>query len=601
MIWCAVRSGVGVALVALMVSAPAFAQILENQPASNTDPVRCFDHVLRDAQNAVQAYQIVYAAGWTDEVSCRGQALAAPEFEPCWASVMQARPLIEQAAGLYERARRTPAAAQGQLVSQANALMKQANGLLQNAQSCFQPVMARWQQNGGHYVPGDRFDVTSPPSTENTPGAPPGLPPYIPPTLPPGIPPGLPPASPPGLPVPGPEGPVASPHPTQPGGPRTGDGHWTGIVEHCHGTPGAGTGPGVEIGGPGGIIGPVCIRCEWTNRSGSQRTSKYIQAPGYVLEAYKQPRAYERSTAVERACGGTGPSQPVAPGTACVKVPYDVRSDVPGADPSLRYTIGFERGFAGCLESQINIENLAAAALAARFKQIAAILLVVAVPGVIDGVLHPPGASADPNPFLRGETEGQRLCEWGLKMAPALVARCLAGEGSPGQRGVCTVDEAMNGYGAAFGAAAANASKRFDCFPCTLAWLRGEAYVPPAGGGQPWALESIIGTLKQTYGSLTPQGPPLPCWRQAAQTKGIPGSMTQVGIEAEMSVAGDGAKGLVFRLDPRDSHGHVFAVRTIGSGPSARVEFWDPQQRMDGKMWFSGGGPSVWYTLYRIQ
>jgi hypothetical protein len=97
----------------------------------------------------------------------------------------------------------------------------------------------------------------------------------------------------------------ASCEPTSPQSPPrpSTSGHWIGIVEHCPGTPGTGTAPGVEIGGPGGIIGPVCIFCQWTGWTGSERKSKWIVAPDDVLKAYQQPRAYERDIAVERACG----------------------------------------------------------------------------------------------------------------------------------------------------------------------------------------------------------------------------------------------------------------------------------------------------------
>ena len=47
---------------------------------------------------------------------------------------------------------------------------------------------------------------------------------------------------------------------------------------------------------------------------------------------------------------------------------------------------------------------------------------------MIDGVLHPPGTSLNPNPYERGQEEGERLCEWGLKVSPALVARYGGGE-----------------------------------------------------------------------------------------------------------------------------------------------------------------------------
>jgi hypothetical protein len=153
----------------------AFAQILARPELDNQDPVRCFDHVSRDARNALQAYQIVYAPGWKEEVGCHGK-VPAPDVDACWPPVLQARPLIEQAAQLYEQARRTSTSQQGQqLIAQGNALIRQAAGFLDQASRCFQPIFARWTQNGGHYVrsqdtgsgtastegSGDPFDMNS--------------------------------------------------------------------------------------------------------------------------------------------------------------------------------------------------------------------------------------------------------------------------------------------------------------------------------------------------------------------------------------------------------------------------------------------------------
>jgi hypothetical protein len=283
----------------------------------------------------------------------------------------------------------------------------------------------------------------------------------------------------------------------------------------------------------------------------------------------------------------------------CVDKPYDIRDDVPGASRELRYTLGFERGFAGCLEEVTTVRNLAIAALASRVKAIAALLMVAAVPGVIDGVLHPPGVSTKENPYERGRDEGGRLCTWALKVSSALLARCPARGGSAGAAAACTEAEMASAAGTAAAAVAAEAPKRFDCFPCTMAWLRGEPYTPPADGGTPWTLAEIIPLLKERYGEMTPQGPALPCWRESAQAKGIPGSASPAGIETEMKLAGDGAKGLVFILDPMSGEiGHVFGVKTVGNGRDAKVTFWDEQQQMDGALWFR---PGAWIKLYRIQ
>jgi hypothetical protein len=119
-------------LLACLFSNIASAQILARPDLDNQ--VRCFDHVWRDARNAVQAYQIVYAPGWKDEVACHGK-VPAPDLEPCWPPVLQARPLVEQAATLFERARHAYAPEQGLLVAQANALIRQAAGLLDQGAS----------------------------------------------------------------------------------------------------------------------------------------------------------------------------------------------------------------------------------------------------------------------------------------------------------------------------------------------------------------------------------------------------------------------------------------------------------------------------------
>jgi hypothetical protein len=66
-----------------------------------------------------------------------------------------------------------------------------------------------------------------------------------------------------------------------------------------------------------------------------------------------------------------------------------------------------------------------------------------------------------------------------------------------------------------------------------------------------------------------------------------------------MRLAGDGAKGLVFIVDPLSGEiGHVFGVKTVGTGRDANVIFWDEQQGMDGVHWLR---PGVWIKLYRIQ
>ncbi|MGH6879515.1 MAG: hypothetical protein ACREFM_01250 [Hypericibacter sp.] len=286
-----------------------------------------------------------------------------------------------------------------------------------------------------------------------------------------------------------------------------------------------------------------------------------------------------------------GPLGPVLYG-AC---PVDYANmDKPGLTPEMHYALGFSQAARKCMADTVTIWNLGLAAAAAKFKQVAAILIVVAAPQVIDGVLHPPGVSTNPDPYLQGREEGKRLCEWGLKVSPVLVARCPAK--SPAKALTCTAAQAHNGYGVAAGEIQANAPTRTDCFPCSLAWLFGEHYTPPANGKY-WDLAvDIIPMLKQRFGNLIPQGPELPCWRQLAQSKGMPGSMSPTAIEQEMLAAGDGAKGVMLWKGPGEEAGHVIGVKTVGN----EVQFRDEQQLMDGKLWF----PTLegkWVTFYRVQ
>jgi papain fold toxin 1 (glutamine deamidase) of polymorphic toxin system len=107
-------------------------------------------------------------------------------------------------------------------------------------------------------------------------------------------------------------------------------------------------------------------------------------------------------------------------------LPGYVDRDIPAASDNTRYGLGFSQAVRQCLASQVTIENLAVAAAAANVKEIAALLAIIAAPGMIDAVLHPPGTSPIADAYLRGKEEAKRLCEWGLKVSPVLLARCPA-------------------------------------------------------------------------------------------------------------------------------------------------------------------------------
>jgi len=139
-------------LGALLLTTPAVAQTKGSNTA-NSDPVVCFDDILRDAENALQAYSIALTKAWTQEPDCRRQAPSAPELGACWDLLLAARPLITQAGNLNEQARHMQSPEDADRLSQqAGSLMRQAADLVRKARECFKPVFAQWQKNGGRYI-----------------------------------------------------------------------------------------------------------------------------------------------------------------------------------------------------------------------------------------------------------------------------------------------------------------------------------------------------------------------------------------------------------------------------------------------------------------
>jgi hypothetical protein len=273
-------------------------------------------------------------------------------------------------------------------------------------------------------------------------------------------------------------------------------------------------------------------------------------------------------------------------------------ADDPAAEPQLRYGLGFESGFKACAVSQITLQNVAVAALAVRYKSIALLLSIAAAPQVIDGVLHPPGTSDNTNPYLKGVDEGGRLCTWLLKVSPALIRRCPAAAAPAATSATCSASTLAADLNAATAAVAGQGTRRLDCFQCTMAWLKGESYTPAANQAAT-NVKDIESQFAQDYGKLVPQGPPLPCWRQAAQEKGIPGSMSPVGIDNEMKNAGSGAKGVIILLqNVNDAIGHVVGVETMGSGKNEHVIYWDAQSGETAKDLVQN---AQWIRFYRIQ
>ncbi|WP_395016799.1 toxin glutamine deamidase domain-containing protein [Dongia sp.] len=135
-----------------------FSTNTEEAPAAPSqpgdDPMRCFDHALRNAKAAVQAYQVVYGDGWDEGDACPKSGGGAPSgLGSCWGDLGPARGLLEQAAQLFETGRKSPAPQSEQMIKQGNSLVRKAKALVDKAGRCFVPLFAQWRKNGGNQQP----------------------------------------------------------------------------------------------------------------------------------------------------------------------------------------------------------------------------------------------------------------------------------------------------------------------------------------------------------------------------------------------------------------------------------------------------------------
>lgn len=248
--------------------------------------------------------------------------------------------------------------------------------------------------------------------------------------------------------------------------------------------------------------------------------------------------------------------------------PDYVNSDNPAAAPGTRYALGFSQGLRQCVADQATIQNLTLGAAAARFKQVAAALLVVAAPGVIDGVLHPPGASTDPNPYIQGREEARRLCEWGLKVSPVLIARCAAKK-APAR----PPPQALSPLAVAL---------------ADLAWLR---KLNPTGSMTNCG-QVVLAVDEALAGRGALPAPPGACaGTSAAQLEALAGgSFGSRGSHADVNNAiyhaGDGARGIVLARRPGSGLGHFFNIVNHGGdvmlldGQLGRVMSWAEYRQM---------------------
>jgi|GEM_PF-6207323 len=608
---------------------------------ANTDPVVCFDEVLRDAENALQAYSIALTGSWTREADCRRQAPAAPELGDCWDLLLEARPLITQAGNLYEQARRKLLAADAQpLIQQANASMQRAAALVRKARDCFGPVFARWQKNGGRYLA--QNEGTSGPSSTESPGAGPMWP--IPPSRPPL----------------GPQGPVSprpsSPQPLPPISDQTTSTAPLSLRIAAHRAADAiiagdnnSSQALTELNRAQQALPPNVprpIEC-WDMMVDAR--SKRSSDPAFAIQRAKQAVVcYDGSQAAVQDQGRPSQSGPgrlqghveqnAAPtgGAGGLPLPDEIRRQLlqkaaemdrlvtTGQD----YSLAASNRFFDCLVRALKADLLflaqpgyvPAAQIAQSLRQ-----------GVWDYITA--DAYANNRQMFQGALEALRRLKqdpacWFANAAPGAAAAAIthlggaAAEATEIQKAADAAVRLANTNAerrAAFGAAASGGTSinRFNpenaanmCLPCALAqdltWATGDPISARTYAGNveiqiikgvPTKVYNLTHSktvetlLSGLYGSTRLQGAPLNATRLQNQMFGIPSASSYQEIVDELRAAGPLSRGLVFFEYPTGP-GHVINARNVGKG----VVFPDASNsNIDGSSFFQGANRVFWY------
>jgi hypothetical protein len=106
--------------------------------------------------------------------------------------------------------------------------------------------------------------------------------------------------------------------------------------------------------------------------------------------------------------------------TPCQPAP----ADQPAAASSVRFQLGFEAGSTACSLTQTVEGDVAVVTLGSDYSAVPQILHVSASAQTIQSVVHPAGASSNPDPFLEGQAEGGKLCAWLLQNDAGKIAEC---------------------------------------------------------------------------------------------------------------------------------------------------------------------------------
>ena len=229
-----------------------------------------------------------------------------------------------------------------------------------------------------------------------------------------------------------------------------------------------------------------------------------------------------------------------------------------GATPSLRYQVGFNQGVARCLQDQCTIQNLAMAASAAAFPQVRALLGIGSAANVLSAIVNPPGFDPSPDSYVKGNEEGERLCNWMLKLAVPVNSRRLPLVGPGGKVAI------PKGF------------KFYQAVKTVRNWLPN---INPSGCVRNCAI-STVNTVRVFFGQPLEAAPPNPGrgWTDpemesamGAKFNNIPG--TDVEMYKAIERMPEGTVGVIGAGAIGPESGHFFAFVKA----NRQVQFWDGQ------------------------
>ncbi|QOY90353.1 toxin glutamine deamidase domain-containing protein [Paludibaculum fermentans] len=233
-----------------------------------------------------------------------------------------------------------------------------------------------------------------------------------------------------------------------------------------------------------------------------------------------------------------------------------------GATPSLRYQVGFNQGVARCLQDQCTIQNLAMAVSAAAFPQVRALLALGSAANVLSAIVNPPGFDPSPDPYVRGNEEGARLCNWMLKLAVPVNSRRLPLVGPGGKVAI------PKGF------------KFYQAVKTVRDWLPN---INPSRCVRNCAI-STVNTVRVFFGQPLEPAPPNPGrgWTDQQMESAMGARFTNIpGTDVEMYQAiermPEGTVGVISAESLGSEPGHFFCFVKAGK----QVQFWDGQTGME--------------------